>query len=50
MSERITVRELLQQKGQLQDDVVAIKTNGRIVDLHTPVEPTITYEVVRSRR
>ncbi len=48
MSERITVRSLLEQKGQLSDDVVAIKVDGKIVDLHSFVDPTTTFEVVRA--
>lgn len=48
MSERINVRTLLEQKGQLSGDVVAIKTDGKLVDLHSYVDPTTTYEVVRS--
>jgi threonyl-tRNA synthetase len=48
MSDRINVRSLLEQKNQLSDDVVAIKVNGKIVDLHAFVEPTITFEVVRA--
>lgn len=48
MSNRINVRELLVQKGQLSDDVVAIKADGKVVDLHSFVDPTTTYELVRS--
>lgn len=48
MSERIPVRKLLEQKNLLSDDVVAIKADGRLVDLHTPVDPGITFEVVRA--
>lgn len=48
MSERISVRNLLEQKGQLSDDVVAIKVDGKIVDLHSFVEPTTTFELVRT--
>jgi threonyl-tRNA synthetase len=48
MSERITARSLLEQKGQLSDDVVAIKANGQIVDLHSYVDPTTTFELVRA--
>ncbi|MDB4941775.1 MAG: threonyl-tRNA synthetase [Labilithrix sp.] len=46
--ERINVRNLLEQKGQLADDVVAIKANGKLVDLHSQIEPTTPYEVVRA--
>lgn len=48
MSDRISVRELLEQKGLLSDDVVAIKTNGKIVDLHSFVEIGAPFEVVRA--
>lgn len=48
MAERISARELLQKNGKLDKDVVAIKTNGRIVDLHTPVAADATYEVVHA--
>ncbi len=48
MSDLINVRQLIEQKGQLADDVVAIKTNGKIVDLHTFVDPATTYELVRA--
>ena len=47
MSDRINVRSLLEQKGQLADDVVAIKANGTIIDLHSFVDPTTTFELVR---
>ncbi len=49
MSDRITARSLLEQKGQLGDDVVAIKVDGKIVDLHSFVDTTTTtFDVVRS--
>jgi threonyl-tRNA synthetase len=48
MSERITARSLLEQKGQLSDDVVAIKAGGKVVDLHSFVDPATTFEVVRA--
>jgi threonyl-tRNA synthetase len=48
MSQRITARSLLEQKGQLSDDVVAIKVDGKVVDLHSFVDPTTTFEVVRA--
>jgi threonyl-tRNA synthetase len=48
MSERIPARELVSRKGQLSSDVVAVKTNGRIVDLHSPVDADATFEVVRA--
>src|SRR6478735_1350533 len=48
MPERIPARELVQKKGQLDKDVVAIKTGGRIVDLHSPVDANASFEVVRA--
>jgi threonyl-tRNA synthetase len=48
MTNRITVRSLLEQKGPIDDDVVAIKTGGKIVDLHSLVEPTTAFEIVRA--
>ena len=45
---KINVRELLKQKGQLSDDVVAIKVDGRTVDLHSEIEPTTTFTVIRA--
>jgi threonyl-tRNA synthetase len=47
-SERINVRTLLEQKGQLSDDVVAIKADGKLVDLHSFIDPTATFDVVRA--
>lgn len=49
MTDRIPVRELVQQKGLLDKDVVAVKTaEGKIVDLHTSLDPSTTFEVVRA--
>lgn len=48
MSDRISARSLLEQKGQLSDDVVAIKVDGKVVDLHSFVDPTTAFEVVRA--
>lgn len=35
---RQTPGELLKQRGELAEDVVAVRMDGRIVDLHTPVD------------
>jgi threonyl-tRNA synthetase len=43
-----TPRELLSESGQLADDVVAAKADGRIVDLHTPIDPTVDLTPVRT--
>ena len=48
MSDLINARTLLEQKGQLADDVVAIKVDGKLVDLHSFVAPTATFELVRA--
>lgn len=48
MESRIPARELVKQKGRLEDDVVAIKVDGRVVDLHTPVPADATFEVIRA--
>jgi threonyl-tRNA synthetase len=48
MANRIPARELVKQKGQLEDDVVAIKVDGKVVDLHTPVDEGTTFDVVRA--
>jgi threonyl-tRNA synthetase len=34
---RVTPAELLRERGQLENDVVATLSEGRVVDLHTPV-------------
>jgi threonyl-tRNA synthetase len=48
MAERIPARDLVSKKGQLDKDVVAIKTAGHIVDLHSPVDSNASFEVVRA--
>jgi threonyl-tRNA synthetase len=48
MSDRIPARELLDKNGQLSKDVVAIKVDGKVVDLHTPVDAAATFELVRT--
>jgi threonyl-tRNA synthetase len=48
MANRIPARELVKQKGQLADDVVAVKVDGRVVDLHTPIPEDATFEVIRA--
>jgi threonyl-tRNA synthetase len=50
MDSRILARELVKQKhpGALeQGDVVAIKIDGKVVDLHTPVAADAAFELVR---
>src|SRR6188768_4328757 len=49
MAERIPARELVKQKGKLTDDVVAIKLDGEIVDLHSPVDAsTASFDVIKA--
>ena len=48
MANRIPARELVKQKGQLDRDVVAVKVDGRVVDLHTPIPEDATFEVIRA--
>src|SRR5689334_14391784 len=47
MKSRIPAGDLVKQKGKLEPDVVAVKIDGHVVDLHTPVDPDATFEVVR---
>ncbi len=48
MANRIPARELVKQKGQLERDVIAVKTDGRVVDLHTPIPEDTAFEVIRA--
>lgn len=41
--------ELLRERGELTDDVIAVRIDGRLVDLHTPVSPSASLEPVRVR-
>lgn len=45
---RRTPRELLSERGQLAEDVVAAKANGQLVDLHTPIDPGLDLTPVRA--
>jgi threonyl-tRNA synthetase len=45
---RQTPGELLKQRGELADDVIAVRIDGRIVDLLTPVSGDAVLEPVRS--
>jgi len=45
---RIPAGELVKQKGHPAADVVAVKIDGRVVDLHTPVAEDATFELVRA--
>src|SRR5690606_24994349 len=39
--------EVLRERGELSDDVVAVRAHGRIVDLHSPVPADAPLEPVR---
>jgi threonyl-tRNA synthetase len=43
-----TPRDLLSAQGKLTDDVVAVRANGKIVDLHTPVDPTLALTPIKA--
>ncbi len=45
---RKTPGELLRERGQLADDIVAVRTGGRVVDLHTPVATDAELVPVRA--
>ncbi|MCC6213768.1 MAG: threonine--tRNA ligase [Polyangiaceae bacterium] len=46
--ERLTPRALLQERGVDLRDVVAVRAGGRVVDLHTPVDPGVELEPIRA--
>ena len=43
-----TPRELLEARGELADDIVAVLIEGAIVDLHTPVAEGAAFEPLRA--
>ena len=45
---RQTPGELLKQRGELADDVVAVRSGGKIVDLLTPVAADAPLEAIRT--
>ena len=45
---RQTPGELLKQRGELADDVIAARSNGQIVDLLTPVDSDAKLEPIRA--
>src|SRR5215472_13642219 len=47
MPERKTPREILTAAGKLDRDVIAVKSRGRTVDLHTPVDATAELIPIR---
>jgi threonyl-tRNA synthetase len=42
-----TPRELLQERGEFESDVIAVRVNGDVVDLQTPIDPEAHYQLVR---
>jgi len=47
MSPRLTPRDRLSVEGKLDSHVVAVRVDGKIVDLHTPVDPTAPLTPIR---
>jgi len=45
---RLTPGELLKQRGELTDDVIAVRTGGKIVDLLTPVPADAALQPIRT--
>jgi threonyl-tRNA synthetase len=45
---RKTPGELLRERGQLADDIVAVRIGTRVVDLHTPIDPKDDFLPVRA--
>jgi threonyl-tRNA synthetase len=39
MAPKVTPRERLQSEGKLDPHVIAVRAGGKIVDLHTPIDP-----------
>jgi threonyl-tRNA synthetase len=44
---RRTPRELLLERGLLDDGILAVRIDGRIVDLHTPIDPMSVLTPIR---
>src|ERR1700683_3385421 len=47
-NEKKTPRDLLAAQGKLEGDVVAVRANGKIVDLHTPIDPTLALTPIKA--
>ena len=45
---RQTPGELLKQRGELADDVIAVRIDGKVFDLLTPVDPSAKLEPIRT--
>ncbi len=44
---RRTPGELLRERGQFTDDIVAVRMGGKLVDVHTPIASDAEFSVVR---
>src|ERR1041385_5467150 len=44
---RRTPRELLLERGQLDDGIIAVRVDGHVVDLHTPIDPASAMTPIR---
>jgi threonyl-tRNA synthetase len=47
MSARVTPRERLESENKLDSHVIAVRADGKIVDLHTPIDPTTPITPIR---
>src|SRR5271155_246759 len=46
--QRKTPRELLTAQGKLTDEIVAVKADGKVIDLHTPIDPKLALTPIRA--
>ena len=44
---RLSPREILAGRNELSDDIVAVRAGGRVVDLHTPIDPSLPLTPIR---
>jgi threonyl-tRNA synthetase len=47
--ERRSPREILAERKELDDDIVAVRAGRRIVDLHTPIDPHLELTPIRRK-
>jgi threonyl-tRNA synthetase len=45
--ERVTPGQLLEKHGELTPEVVAVKVNGKLQDLHTPIDPASDVKPIK---
>ena len=45
---RRTPGELLRERGQLADDIVAVRIGSRLCDLHTPIDPATDFTPIHA--